>query len=186
MKRRDVAIAAAVSFAAVACGGGFAAGKKWNPSVEASIFDDGADIFDDPTKLSGKSENSARQALEVRADLADTTAVVNVVSIQSADEIDGTAARRIGVEVVERLYGDVPGRSFTLESAEAALGNAVIRRLEARLTGAFVVFIRWFDREDGSIGHHFHLSPSSPAVMEIVRPRAVARGEEKNPASKKK
>lgn len=185
MKRGHVAMAVAVAGAAAACGGGFAAGKPWNASVEASIFDDGADLFDDPARLSGKSENSARQALEVRADLADALAIVDVVSVQSSGAAGEAEARRIGVELVEPLHGELPGRAFALESGISALGNSVIRRLEPRLSGGrFVAFIRWFELEGGAVGHHFHLSPASAEVLEIVRPRAAARSGEEPPSGK--
>jgi hypothetical protein len=171
MKCVRAAVIVVLSLAASACGGGFVAGRAWDAEAEATIFDDGVDLVDDPAKLSGEFEDGARRALEIRAATADLTALVEVTSIQTTKDVDGTEARRIGAELTEILYGKAPDPSIAFESAATALGNQLITRHERRLAGPFVIFVRWFDRPDGSLGSHFHLSPSSPAVMELVRGR---------------
>jgi hypothetical protein len=175
MKRTLAAIVIAFSLTVVGCGAGFVAGKPWNAEIEGSVFDDGVDLVDDPAKLSGEWEASARRALEVRSSVADLTAVVKITSIQTTKNVDGQEARRITVEIAETLYGKAPDPSIALESAASALGNSLITRHESRLTGSFIAFVRWFDREDGSIGSHFHFSPSSPAVSKIVRGQIQTR-----------
>ncbi len=175
MKRLRGAIAIAVSFGVFGCGGGFATGRPWNAEAEASVFDDGVDLVDDPAKLSGEWETAAQMALQHRASSADMTAIVDISSIQTTKDVDGTEARRISVDLVELLYGATPEKTITFESAATALGNSLIVRHEQRLDGAFIVFVRWFDRPDGTVGSHFHFSPSSPADQALVRAEIAER-----------
>jgi hypothetical protein len=174
--RRSCAIAIAVaSVAAVGCGGSFAVGRPWDAAAEATVFDDGIDVVDDPEKLSGEWAFRARQDLDARSNLADLVAVVNITSVQTTKDVDGTEARRIDTRVMSILYGTTPDKTLVLKSSSTALGNSLIIRHEGRLSGEFIVFLRWFEQEDGTIGHHFHCSPSSPAILENVRKYVRAR-----------
>ena len=168
--RRCCAIAiAAVSVVMIGCGGGFAAGRPWDAANEATVFDDGIDVIDDPAKLSGEWAFRARRDLESRSNLADMVAVVTIISVQTMKDVDGVEAHRVDALLKKALYGSSPTKNLVLKSSASALGNALIMRHEGRLTGSYLVFLRWFEQEDGSLGHHFHLSPSSPAIMEKVQ-----------------
>jgi hypothetical protein len=174
--RRCWAVAIAVlSVAAIGCGGGFAVGRPWDAAGEATVFDDGIDMVDDPAKLSGEWAFRARQDLDARSNLADMIAVVNIVSIQTMKDVDGTEARRVDTRIVRILYGATPDKALVLKSSATSLGNALITRYEGRLSGDFVVFLRWFEQKDGTIGHHFHFSPSSPQILEMVHKYVEAR-----------
>jgi len=166
---------AAVSLAAIGCGGAFATGRPWDAAAEATVFDDGIDVLDDPAKLAGEWAFRARQDLDARSNLADMVAVVTIVSVQTTKDVDGTEARRIDARVNDLLYGAAPDRSLALKSSATSLGYSLVTRHEGRLTGSFIVFLRWFEQEDGTIGHHFHLSPSSPEISEQVRKYVRAR-----------
>ena len=174
--RRSCAIAiAAASAVVLGCGGGFAVGRPWDAATEATVFDDGIDVVDDLAKLSGEWAFRARRDLDARSNLADTVAVVTIMSIGTMKDVDGSEARRIDGRVERTLYGASPGKNIVLESSASALGNALLTRHESRLTGSYIVFLRWFEKEDETLGHHFHLSPSSPAIMEVVKENLQAR-----------
>jgi hypothetical protein len=182
---RAIAIVAA-SVAALGCGGGFAVGRPWDAASEATVFDDGIDVIDDLDKLAGEWIFKARQDLDARASLADMVAVVSVMSVQTTKDIDGTEARRIDARVERVLYGKTPARNLALESTASALGNALIVRHESRLTGQYLVFLRWFALEDGTLGHHFHLSPATGPVYEKAKERVDARIAEETASKKDK
>jgi hypothetical protein len=174
--RRSCAIAiAAASAVVLGCGGGFAVGRPWDAATEATVFDDGIDMVDDLAKLSGEWAFRAREDLDARSNLADMVAVVTVLSIGTMKDVDGTEARRIDGRVERTLYGSSPGKNLVLKSAASALGNPLIIRHEGRLTGSYIVFLRWFRQEDETLGHHFHLSPASPTMLEAVQKYVQAR-----------
>jgi hypothetical protein len=174
--RRSCAVAiAAVSAVMAGCGGGFTAGRDWDPATEATVFDDGIDLIDDPAKLSGEWEFQARQDVDARSNLADMVAVVNILSVQTTKDVDGTEAQRIDARVEKTMYGASPGRTLALKSPSSALGYALITRHEGRLTGTYIVFLRWFDQGDGTLGHHFHISPASATIFEMVNKHVTAR-----------
>jgi hypothetical protein len=185
MRRTWTWAIAAVSLAAYGCGGGFAVGRPWDAASEATVFDDGIDLVDDPAKLSGEWAFRARQEIDARSNLADMIAVVSIGSVQTTKDMDGTEARRIDARVIDTVYGSAPDKALVLKSSASSLGNAVITRNEGRLSGEFIVFLRWFELEDGTIGHHFHLSPNAPAILEKVRAHVRARTAAET-ASKKK
>ena len=173
--RRCLLFAIAAAVAAAGCGGEFKVGRPWDAAAEASVFDDGIDLVDDPAKLSDQWAFRARDDMRARASLADLVAVVTVSSVQTAKDVDGAEVRRIDARIDDILYGRAPDKTLALLSPASSLGHALIVRHEGRITGSFVVFLRWFDLPDGATGHHFHLSPSSPAVITTVREVVAAR-----------
>ncbi|MBW2276607.1 MAG: hypothetical protein JRF63_03885, partial [Deltaproteobacteria bacterium] len=87
-------------------------------------------------------------------------------------------AKRIEAQITEVLYGSTPTEKIFLQSSKASLGYPLIIRHERHLTGEFLAFIRWFDEEDGTLGHHFHLSPSSIEMRKAVQDIIDKRKEE--------
>ena len=133
--RCSCAIAIAVaSVAAVGCGGGFAVGRPWDAATEATVFDDGIDVVDDPAKLSGEWAFRERENLNARSNLADFVAVVSITSIQTMKDVDGTEARRIDTRVMNIIYGTTPGKTLVLKSSSTPAGKA--RSLPAVLSCA--------------------------------------------------
>lgn len=180
-----IAILAASAFAS-GCGGGFAVGRQWDAETEATVFDDGIDLIDDTAKLSGEWAFRAEQDLDSRSNLADLVAVVNITSVQTTKDIDGKEGRRLDTRIVKILYGAAPDTLLVLVASSSSLGYSLITRHEGRLTGEYVVFLRWFEQEDGSLGHHFHFSPSSPGVMATVRKHVEGRVAEEKTAEERK
>lgn len=173
--RRSLLFAIASAVAVVGCGGEFKVGRPWDAASEASVFDDGIDLIDDPAKLSGEWAFRAREDLDARSSLADLVAVVTIASVQTTKDMDGAEARRVDTRIEKILYGQAPEKTLVLLSSSTALGHSLIVRHEGRLSGSFIVFLRWFDLPDGTTGHHFHLSPSSEVVFAAIGARLDAR-----------
>lgn len=163
---------------AAGCGGAaFKAGKPWDPE-EATFFDDGVDVVEDLTALSGKWAYDLEKDLDGRVQLADLVAKVEVVSVQTASDLDGETGKRVEVRIKDIVYGASPSLEIFLESPKEDPGHQLILRYENRLKGSFFLFVRWFVDGDGSLGHHFHLSPDSMQMESEIKKRVDARQRE--------
>jgi hypothetical protein len=159
---------AVIGLLAAGCGGGFKVGAAWNPN-EARFFDDGVDLIKQPSKLGGEWAYNHQEELDARVNLGDLVAVVEVLTLQTATDIEGQEAKRIEIRVIERLNGATPTENISLQSSKASLGYPLIVRHERHLTGQFIAFLRWFDNDDGSLGHHFLLAPASTEMRKAVQ-----------------
>jgi hypothetical protein len=157
----------------VSCGGAaFEAGVKWDPK-ETRFFDDGVDIIEDLSNLSGAYGYEQSTEFDGRAQLADFIAEVRVLSMQVSKKREGGEARRMDVIVQKVYYGTSPQDRFFIESDKESQGHQLLIRHEERLfEDTFVLFIRWFDKRDDegnkTLGHHFHLSPFSDSIKEAL------------------
>jgi len=155
--------------AIVGCASGtFRVGDTWDPK-EAAFFDDGVDVVEDYNSLSGKWAYRQEKELEGRTQLADFVGIVNILSVQTKSDFEVEAAKRIDIEIVEAIYGETPAGTIQLVSTREAPGHQLILRYERRLDGKHLVFIRWFQQDDKSLGHHFHLSPASEYLVAKVK-----------------
>ena len=170
-------MAALVSLAG--CGGSFKTGDSWDPK-ESRLFDDGVDLLQDISKLSGQWEYQAEQELEARAHLADMVAVVNILTVQTNEDLEGIESKKIDARIEEIIYGDAPGNDLALKSTSDSLGYSLILRHEQHLVEKHIVFMRWFTQDDKSLGHHFHLSPASGKLEKIVRKLIATRVKEED------
>ncbi len=161
------------------CGGAFKTGDSWDPK-ESRMFDDGVDLLQDISKLSGEWEYQAEQELEARTHLADMVAVVSVLAVQTNEDLEGIESKKIEVRIEDIIYGDAPGNDLALKSTSKSLGYSLILRHEQHLVGKHIIFVRWFTEDDDSLGHHFHLSPASGKLEKIVRKLIKARKKEED------
>ncbi len=185
VSRLTVVVLFLVSLLAVGCGAAvFQTGEPWDPK-ETPFFDDGIDMVEDLSSLSGKWGYSAENELEGRVQLADLVAVIRVMAVQTTSGVNGDSAKRIEVEVVRAIYGDPPTMRFPLVSKKEAPGHELILRYERHLTetGRFLVFVRWFRDDQGATGHHFHLSPASDKLIPEVERRISLRKREEAEAA---
>jgi hypothetical protein len=161
------------------CGGAFKTGESWDPK-ESRMFDDGVDLLQDISRLSGEWEYQAEQELEARTHLADMVAVVNVLAVQTNEDLEGIESKKIEARIEDIIYGDTPSNDLSLKSSANSLGYSLILRHEQHLVGKQIVFMRWFTQDDKSLGHHFHLSPSSGKLEKKVRKLIEARVKEED------
>lgn len=163
------------------CGTTFRAGSPWDPN-EGRFFDDGIDLIAEPSKLSGEWAYRHEEELDARVSLADLIAVVEVGTVQTTEDLDGSEAKRIDTAVTDVLYGATPTSAIALRSSESSLGYPLILRHERHLAGTQLAFLRWFDDGNGGLGHHFHLAPASPEILKAVRKRIARRQTEEEAA----
>lgn len=175
----NVLLLLAVLVSLTGCGGAFKTGESWDPR-ESRMFDDGVDLLQDISKLSGEWEYQAEQELEARAHLADMVAIVNVLAVQTNEDLEGIESKKIEARIDDIIYGDAPGSDLALKSSANSLGYSLILRHEQHLVGKHIVFMRWFTQDDKSLGHHFHLSPASGKLEKKIRKLLEARKKEED------
>lgn len=146
----------------------FPVGEEWDPK-ETVFFDDGVDLVEDISALSGNWAYRHTKETDGRIQLADFVGVVKILSVQTKSDFNVEIAKRIDIEVVESIYGNTPGNIVQLLSNREAPGHQLLLRYEKRLTGKRLVFIRWFEQKDKTIGHHFHISPASDYLVSKIR-----------------
>ncbi|MCP4606679.1 MAG: hypothetical protein GY847_40255 [Proteobacteria bacterium] len=166
---------------------GFRVGSSWDPK-EARFFDDGVDMVKDLSSLSGKWGYEQENDLDGRVQLADLVAEVEILSVQTLSDIDGyvETAKRIEVAIVKKMYGNAPSNKFSLVSAKEAPGHEFLLRYERHLNGNFLLFVRWYEDEEGSPSHHFHFSPASDKMKPEVEKRVSRRMTEEAAEAAKK
>ena len=164
-----------VVLSTIGCAGRtFDVGEPWN-ITETRFFDDGADLLDDPLKLTGRNRIDQKALIEGRASTADFIAVVDLLSIQTARDANGQVQKYLSARTIKNLYGRIPADEFRLVSRPASSGYVLIERYEAGLKGKFIVYVRWFKRPDQTLGHHFHLSPASDVLVRRVEEQVQNR-----------
>ena len=144
------------------------------------MFDDGVDLLQDISKLSGEWGYQAEQELEARSHLADMVAIVTVLAVQTNEDLEGIESKKIEARIEDIIYGDAPSKDLALNSTSKSLGYSLILRHEQRLMGKHIIFMRWFTEDDRSLGHHFHLSPASGKLEKAVRKLVEARKKEED------
>ena len=168
----------AAAIVVAGCGGQLQAGPKWW-KAEARFFDDGVDLVEDPAGFSKALAKEQLDLLGARTRRADSVAVVDIQSVQTITERHGLRGEYLSAQVVEPLCGEKTPESLTLVSAESSAGFGTLERHQDRLMGRQLLFLRLFERGDGTLGHHFHLSPASaemiPLVKELCRERENSR-----------
>ncbi len=155
-------------------------GAPWE-SRETPFFDDGVDLVEDPQSLSGEWGFRQQNWLDGRIQLADSIAIVDIQTIQTKVDATGRQFKSLHIVVAEQLYGKNPTKDVSLQSPETAPGYPLILRHERHLQGRFIAFVRWFRTGEDTaeaIGHHFHLSPASEALLAEVKPRIMHRIQE--------
>lgn len=155
-------------FLTVSCGGGFKVGEPWNPE-HARFFDDGIDRLDDITKLSGKWAFHAEENLNALSSLSDLIALATISTVQTTQTPEGKNQKRLFVQVDKIIYGGTPSESIILNSSNDTKGYALIERHKRQLSGQHLLFVRWFENEDTTIGHHFHIASPSEKNLEFVK-----------------
>ncbi len=166
-------------FTLAGCAGTLTDIREWNPSEE-KFFDDGIDIIEDNSKLSGQWAFDAEEELNGRANLADVIAIVTIVAVQTNNNISEVDEKRIEVKIDKLLYGKVKQKHIVLTSRSRTKGYTLINRYEKNLKGRHLLFLRRFKTET-EIDNHFHLSSASSKMEEkvtaIIKKRVKAESE---------
>lgn len=157
----------------------------WDPEL-ARFFDDSADFIEDPNDLQGTWATSYHGELQGRVDDADLICRVHVTTINEDISVDGHRRKHLLAQVTSTLRGTAPHEDrLNLVVDQGSSGFDMVDRGERRLfNGRFVAFVRWYEDDDETIRAHWHLSPGSRAVIDLVRQSIVER-EQATPTSER-
>lgn len=159
-----------LAFALLACGSAPAAIRVTSPMtpMELRVFDHGVDFVDDPDILSGQWRRNWSDELQTRVGSADTILLVRINSAQATRIPDVGPSYRLDIQPAGALFG--ASTDVDLVSAEGDSGFSSIDRNQARLLSSeFVLFVKWYEAEDGTVAAHWHLSPATESVKTRVR-----------------
>jgi hypothetical protein len=152
-----------------ACGASVPAVRVTSPTTPAElrVFDHGVDLVDDPEILAGQWRESWGEELQTRVGGSDVIELVRVNSAQATRIPDRGASYRLDIEPDRALFGEAV--DVDLLSTEGEGGYVSVDRNQTRLLSTdFVLFIKWYQAEDGTIAAHWHLSPATPAVVQRI------------------
>lgn len=150
----------------------------WEPEL-AQFFDDAADFIEDPGDLQGNWATGYQGELRGRVDESDLICRVHITTINEDISVDGHRRKHLLARVTSVLRGDSPPEDrLHLTVDEGSAGFDAVDRAERRLfNGRYVAFVRWYEDEDGQVRSHWHLSPNSSAVIDMVRGAITEREE---------
>jgi hypothetical protein len=177
---RTVAPVVALLLGLCACG---AAPPRVRPTSEfteakARVFEDGVDFVADPEVLEGRWLDEWERDLERRVSDADFVAIVTVETIRIDTDLDRRNTLRLLTDVQDRFFGESPGDELALVVREGAIGWGTVEGNDQRLLdNPYVAFVKWYATEDGTVLPHWHLSPSTDAVVRRVRALAERRSD---------
>jgi hypothetical protein len=128
-----------------------------------------------PDTYSSEYAEDVRNEVKGRIALADAVVRLRVDAVQTSRDRNELEQKRIATTPLEILQGSIPAEPLILISTSDARGYELLRRHENHLRGEQLAFIRFFTNDDGTTGHHFHLSPASEAMLSIVAELIEAR-----------
>lgn len=142
----------------------------WEPEL-AEFFDDAADFILNPGDLQGAWATDYAGALLGRIDESDLICRVHITTINEDIAIDGHRRMHLLMRVTSTLHGRGPeDERLHLLVGEGSEGFDTVDRGQHRLfNNRFVAFVRWYENDEGVVRAHFHLSPASRQVVELVR-----------------
>jgi hypothetical protein len=148
----------------------------WVPDL-AQFFDDAADFIENPGDLQGDWATSYQADLRGLVDEADLICRIHVTTINEDIAIDGHRRKHLLTRITSTLRGTAPAEDqLDLNVDEGSAGFDSVDRSERRLfNGRYVAFVRWYEDENGQLQSHWHLSPGTNAVVEMVRQAITER-----------
>jgi hypothetical protein len=162
------------------CGGSTAAAGGPRPSSafednDAKLFDDGVDFVADPTALADRWADDWNLEMNQRIERSDVIALVSVSTLRADVDPQQHTTYRLVAQPSETLKGKAPSE-LTLLSPEGTVGFSSVDRDKQRvLEDQFVVFIKWYERPEGQVDAHFHMSVAAEKILAHVRGRLESR-----------
>lgn len=155
---------------ASACGSqaaGAAEAAEFTPR-HAALFDDGADLIENPEGLQGRWRSDWEADLDERLAEADWVATGKVATIHVEVDPENRATYHLVFKIDRTLKGEPPGGELSLGSREGAAGYASLQQHRSHLLNrGFVAFVRYVN-DAGTRVPHFHLMPPSGAILRAV------------------
>jgi hypothetical protein len=163
-------LVACLAVAAVGCGASLQGPSVSSPFTQrdASLFDDGVDLMQDPDALHGQWREDWERELTERMERSDVVFEGVLLAVQVDSDPDQRESYRALISVGKVHRGDLFGaKEVALISREGALGyNTFKGNPERLLRKPFMAFLKYADAPDGSPKPvaHFHISPPSIAM----------------------
>jgi hypothetical protein len=159
-----------------ACGASRPGPQVTSPFSErdATLFDDGVDLLEDPDALAGQWRTAWEDELSERVERGDSIVEGTVTRLNAQADPDQRTSYRIELRV-ERVHRGHPGKKeLTLISREGALGYPSLASNPDRVLGrAFIAFIKYVEGPRKEPVPRFHLTPPSVALRRgIESPQA--------------
>lgn len=137
-------------------------------SRHADLFDDGADLIDNPEGLQGRWLSEWGADVSERLAEADWVATGKVTTIHVEVDPENRATYHVVFQVDRALKGEPPRRELSLSSRKGAAGYASLEQHRGHLLDrGFVAFVRYAS-DTGARVPHFHLMPPSGPVLRAV------------------
>jgi hypothetical protein len=165
----------ALLLCASACGGSGASVVKPGEfnAQHALLFDDGVDLIEDPSGLSGRWRDDWESELGQRLELADVVASGTVSTVREEIDPEGHASYHVLFRVHKAFKGKPRGSEIILGSHEGASGFASIEQHREHMVDRnMIVFVRYAAGTDTSLSAvtpHFHMMPPSDAVARALQ-----------------
>ena len=173
------------------CGAHSAAASRSSVPLSAReqmLFEDGADLLENPDVLQGSWKADYDRELDERIAASDLVAVGVVTNVRSDLDPDGKTNFRLIFSVERSLAGEADSKELSLTSLDGSAGSSSIRDDRAKLLQRpMVVFVKYGAGSDGAATAHFHLALRSKSIEARVdesearkRPSTVIVVETKN------
>jgi hypothetical protein len=160
-----------IAMSACASGGaGGATATTVYSEQHSKVFDDGADMLEDPGALEGQWSADWESEMDSRAAQSDIIAVVLVTTLRTDVAPEGTTTYRIVGTSKQVWKGEVPSDGLSLSVQEGALGYGTVDSQKQKiLNGEFIAFVKWFRSAEGTAEAHWHLANATPPVVARVK-----------------
>ncbi len=167
------------------CGGAAGEVRQYQFTEEhAAVFEDGVDFVADPQILSGRWLEDWHRDMQKRVELSDFVGVVTVTTFRTDTDPGQQTTHRLLATVDRRLHGDPLGDELTLLTYEGQEGYATVQENEQRiLNQRFVVFVKWYNDEEGAVAAHWHLALASEPIVSRTE-ELIAQGLQERTDSK--
>lgn len=188
LARASVSVSLLLSLLLSACGAARTGPRVSSPFTEdhAAVFDDGVDYIARTDTLDGAWLDQFESEVQGRVSYADLIVVGKVETLRQATDLDRRTAYHIVIRIERALHGSPERRTLTLTVREGDRAFATVDGKERELLEHnFIAYVKWYEREDGEIAAHWHLSPASPPIVarteELVAARQVSSGQRRGP-----
>jgi hypothetical protein len=162
------------------CGGGTGSIRVTSEftSEDAELFEDGFDFVKEPAALEGQWLEDWQREIKSRVANSDFIATVTVTTLRTDVNPERQTSFRVVANVERKLYGSIPGSELQLTVDEKAVGYASVKdNQDLYLNQVFVAYLKWYEKPDGEVAAHWHLSPASEGIVGATEKLVAERTE---------
>jgi hypothetical protein len=157
-----------------ACGGSTPK-TNYSPTTpeQERVFEHGVDFVAALEGLEGRWRDDYERDLQERVAGSDFIGIVKVVTLLTETDPEQRVTHRL-VGTIQRTVAGTDLKDVELRVREGQLGFPTVhenlQRIEQR---EFVVFVKWYQDDQGERAAHFHLSPASEQIVSATESSAM-------------